>query len=64
MNKMISIYINDLIYVWKLGEGFFGEVFLVSSQKENHYYALKVMNKRKLIENKNTKHAIVNRLFL
>ena len=57
---MISICIDDLIYVWKLGAGFFGEVFLVSSQKENHYYALKVMNKRKLIENKNTKHAIVN----
>ena len=56
---MISIYINELIYVSKLGSGNFGDVFLVSSQKENQYYALKVLNKKKLIENNSEKHARV-----
>ena len=60
---MISIVIDELIYVAKIGAGNFGEVFLVSSQKENHYYALKVMNKKKLIENNSEKHARVYKLF-
>lgn len=54
---MISIFIDDLIYVDKLGSGNFGEVFLVSSLKENNYYALKVLKKKKLVENTSEKHA-------
>ena len=41
-----------------MGNGAFGQVYLVQYKKNQKYYALKVLNKKKLILKKHLKYAV------
>ena len=41
-----NIKMNELIYIWKLGIGQFGNVYLVKAKFNNQYYALKQFHKQ------------------
>jgi serine/threonine protein kinase len=41
-----------------LGKGTYGDVYLAKNVKDNNFYALKVLNKKRLIKKKNLKYAV------
>ena len=57
-NKKENISINDFHIISKIGNGGFGTVYKVIYKKDNKEYALKVMNKNVIIENKYFKYMI------
>lgn len=51
--------IKDFLVLKKLGEGQFGQVFLVTYGKSNKVYALKCISKAETLKYKIEKHLIV-----
>lgn len=47
-----------------LGEGMFSEVFLVKNLKSEEYFAMKIVEKERLVQNKQVKHALSEKLVL
>lgn len=47
-----------------LGEGMFSEVFLVKNLKTEEYFAMKIVEKERLVQNKQVKHALSEKLVL
>jgi serine/threonine protein kinase len=49
---------NDFEFKKQLGQGAFGEVYLAKHKNTNKWYAMKVLNKRKLMAKKHLKYAV------
>lgn len=57
----IKLKVKDFQKIKLLGKGSFGEVFLVQSKKTNRVYAMKVLEKNKVIENRQVEHTKIER---
>ena len=57
----IKLKVKDFQKINLLGKGSFGEVFLVRSKKTNKVYAMKVLEKDKVIENRQVEHTKIER---
>ncbi|OMJ69442.1 hypothetical protein SteCoe_32837 [Stentor coeruleus] len=61
MNNYDKITPSKFLVMKKLGKGSFGEVFLVCKQDTNQLYAMKVLQKDKIISQKLIKYALTER---
>ena len=50
--------LNDLIFIKKLGEGQFGNVFLVKEPRSGELYALKAISKHQIVEQSLERHTL------
>ncbi len=53
-----NLRLEDLVYIKKLGEGQFGQVFLVKGRGPNDLFALKAISKAQIVEEKLEKHTL------
>lgn len=58
-NVSKAFQLNDFSVIKKLGEGQFGQVFLVMNNKDLKKYALKCVSKSETLKYKLEKHLIV-----
>ena len=58
MEKEAEVALDDFEALDTLGAGAFGSVFKVRKKDSGQIFALKVLNKRKLVENKQLKHVV------
>lgn len=56
--SLVKIGLDDLKRHKILGQGGFGKVWLVQSKSTRHVYALKIINKRKLLESKHERSVL------
>ena len=61
---MSKISIDDFHFLKVLGKGSFGEVYLVEKKNANHLYAMKVLNKDKIMAQNLVKYAMTERKIL
>lgn len=59
MDKNIDI--SQFIIHSRIGKGSFGEVYLVERKDQSCYYAMKVLNKKKIFKDNLKKYAITER---
>lgn len=59
-----GLKIEDLIYIKKLGEGQFGEVYLVFSPKTKVFYALKAISREKIAKFNLERHTLQEKAVL
>lgn len=53
-----NLKLDDLVHIKKLGEGQFGQVFLVKGRGPNDFFALKAISKAQIVEEKLEKHTL------
>ena len=56
-----EISIDDFIFYKKLGQGSFGEVYLVKYKRDNQLYAMKILQKQKVVQNNQIRYAMTEK---
>lgn len=63
-NQVAGLSLKELVYIKKLGEGQFGEVYLTFCQKTKDFYALKAISREKIAKFSLERHTLQEKLVL